>query len=240
MALVGDDLYVANTDALMRFPYQDGRDADRGAGRKVVDLPAGPINHHWTKNIIASRGRHEALRDGRLEQQRRRERHATRKRAAPRSGRSIPRPASSRIFASGLRNPNGLGWEPADRSAVDRRQRARRARQRPGARLHDGGAGRRLLRLALQLLTASTSTTRVKPQRPDLVAKALVPDYALGAAHRLAGPRLLRGQLLAARTIAGGAFVGQHGSWNREPRSGYKVIFVPFKDGQPSGRPRTC
>ena len=122
MALVGSDLYVANTDAIVRFPYATGADADhRRRARKVADLPGGPLNHHWTKNVIASRDGSQALRDRRLEQQRRRERHGRTRKAAPRSGRSIRRPAAKRLFAIGPAQSERPGLGADDRRAVDRR-----------------------------------------------------------------------------------------------------------------------
>ena len=133
------------------FPYAAGQTRITAAPAKVTDLPAG-INHHWTKNIIASRGRQQAVRDRGLQQQHRRERHGDRGGPRRRSGRSTARPAQKRLFASGLRNPNGLALGAGDRRAVDGGQRTRRAGQRPGARLPDLGEGRRLLRLALELL----------------------------------------------------------------------------------------
>ena len=184
-----NDLYVANTDAVVRFPYTPGANADRRAPAcQVADLPAGPINHHWTKNIIASRRWHEALRDRRLEQQRRARTASTTKKGAPRSGRSISTTGNHRIFASGLRNPDRHGVGADDRRAVDVRQRTRRARQRPRARLHDLGARRRLLRLALQLLRPARRSRASSRRRPDLVAKAHRAGLRARAAHRVARP----------------------------------------------------
>jgi glucose/arabinose dehydrogenase len=234
MALVKDTLYVANSDAVVRFPYTAGETRITAAGVKVVDLPAGPINHHWTKNVIASPdgsklyvavGSNSNVAENGI---------------AAEEGRAAiwevdPATGDHRVFASGLRNPVGLAWEPESGAlwtAVNERDEL-------GSDLvpdymtavRDGGFygwpysyyGRHV-------------DTRVKPQRPDLVAKALVPDYALGPHTASLGLAAAAGTSLPA-PLSHGMFVGQHGSWNRRPRSGYKVIFVPFTGGAPSGAP---
>ena len=234
MALVGNDLYVANTDAVMRFPYTDGATAITGPGIKVADLPAGPLNHHWTKNIIASQdgkrlyatvGSNSNVAENGMDKE---ENRAAILEIDLSSG-------QRRLFASGLRNPNGMAWEPqtgALWTVVNERDEL-------GSDLvpdyltsvQDGGFygwpysyyGRHI-------------DTRVSPPRPDLVAKAIVPDYALGNHTASLGLAYGGGTLLPER-LREGMFVGQHGSWNRKPRSGYKVIFVPFADGVPSGAP---
>jgi glucose/arabinose dehydrogenase len=227
MALVGDDFYVANTDSIVRFHYEPGATRAAGPGVKIVDLPGGPLNHHWTKNLIASPdgkklyvtvGSNSNAAENGLDQE---------------HGRAaiweVELPTGQhRVFASGLRNPNGLAWEPRTGelwTVVNERDEL-------GSDLvpdfltsvKDGGFygwpysyyGRHV-------------DDRVEPQRPDLVAKALVPDYALGP-HVAA---------LGLAATDGGMYVGEHGSWNRKPLSGYKVVFVPFEDGRPSGRPHT-
>jgi glucose/arabinose dehydrogenase len=234
MALIGSDLYVANTDSLMRFPYSAGETKISKAGVKVADLPAGPINHHWTKNVIASRdgshlyvtvGSNSNVGENGLENEVRR---AAILEIDPKTG-------ASRIFASGLRNPNGLAWQP-DSGAL---WTTVNERDEIGSDLvpdymtsvQDGGFygwpysyyGRHV-------------DARAQPPRPDLVAKAIAPDYALGAHTASLGLAFYEGNLFPAR-YSGGAFIGQHGSWNRTPRSGYKVIFVPFARGQPAGPP---
>ena len=216
MALVGDTLYVADTDAVLAFPYHDRRDPDHRAGRQGR-RPA---------------GRHD---QSPLDQEHRRQprRHASstspsaptamsartawrRKRAARESGKSIRNRRASAIFASGIRNRNGMGWEPGTDALWTAVERARRDRQRSRAGLHDLGEGRRLLRLALQLLRAARRCAG-QPPRPDLVAKAIAPDYALGAHTASLGLAFYRGGL-APRVFGNGAFIGQHGSWNRNPR----------------------
>ena len=234
MALVGRDLYVADTDAVLRFPYKGGETQITGPGVKVVDLPAGPINHHWTKNIIASRdgsrlyvtvGSNSNVGENGVDSE---DHRAAILEVNPAAG-------SSRVFASGLRNPNGLGWQPQSGAlwtVVNERDEI-------GSDLvpdymtsvKDGGFYGWPYSYYGQHVDE-----RVKPQRPDLVANAIVPDYALGSHTASLGLVFYEGRLLPAR-YAGGAFVGQHGSWNRKPRSGYKVIFVPFAGGRPAGLP---
>jgi len=234
MVLVGNDLYVANTDAVVRFPYTEDATAITAAGTKLADLPAFPLDHHWTKNIIASKDGTKLyatvgsnsniaengfwLEEGRA--------------AIWEIDRATGR---SRNFASGLRNPNGLAWEPqtgALWTAVNERDEL-------GDDLvpdymtsvRDGGF------YGWPYSYYGTHVDeRVKPQRPDLVASALVPDYALGAHTASLGLAFYEASALPAH-YRGGAFVGQHGSWNRSLPSGYKVIFVPFENGRPSGLP---
>ena len=235
MALIGHDLYVANTDALLRFPYNDGDMRIGAAGVKVVDLPAGPINHHWTKNVIASRdgkrlyvtvGSNSNVAENGMENEVDR---AAILEIDPADGRS-------RVFASGLRNPNGLAWQPASgvlwTAANERDELGSDLVPDYMTSVKDGAFygwpysyyGRHV-------------DTRAQPPRPDLVAVAIAPDYALGAHTASLGLAFYEGKLLPAR-YAGGAFVAQHGSWNRNPKSGYKVIFVPFAKGQPAGPPQ--
>ena len=234
MTLVGKNLYVANTDAILRFPYKGGETQIIVAGVKVADLPAGRINHHWTKNVIASRdgsrlyvtvGSNSNVGEKGMENE---EQRAAILEVDPATG-------TSRVFASGLRNPNGLDWEPhsgALWTAVNERDEI-------GGDLvpdymtsvRDGGFYGWPYSYYGQHVDE-----RVKPQRPDLVAQAIVPDYALGSHAASLGLAFHEGKLLPAK-YSGGVFVGQHGSWNRKPRSGYKVIFVPFAAGRPAGQP---
>ena len=234
MTLVGHDLYVADSDAVLRFPYSDGDTHITAPGAKVVDLPAGRINHHWTKNLIANAdgsklyvtvGSNSNAGENGIEAE---------------AGRAAiwevdAKTGTHRVFASGLRNPNGMAWEPASGAlwtVVNERDEI-------GSDLvpdyltsvRDGGFygwpfcyyGRHV-------------DERVKPQRPDLVAAAIVPDYALGPHTASLGLASSAGTSLPA-AFANGMFVGQHGSWNRDPLSGYKVIFVPFAEGKPAGAP---
>lgn len=234
MALIGDTLYVANTDALLRFPYKTGQMQIDAAGIKVADLPAGPINHHWTKNVLASRdgkrlyvtvGSNSNIAEKGIENEVNR---AAILEIDPATG-------SVSVFASGLRNPNGLAWQP------DSGQLWTTVNERDEL-------GSDLVPDYMTSVQAGGFygwpysyygqhvDTRVQPPRPDLVAKAIVPDYALGAHTACLGLAFYESQLFPER-YKGGAFIGQHGSWNRKPLAGYKVIFVPFKNGQPSGMP---
>ena len=234
MTLIGNDLYVADTDRLIRFPYQDGQTSISAAPTKVVDLPAGTINHHWTKNVIASKdgsklyvtvGSNSNVGENGL---------------AAEEGRAaiweVDRATGNhRIFASGLRNPNGMGWEPnsgALWTSVNERDEI-------GSDLvpdyitsvKDGAFYGWPFSYYGQHIDV-----RVEPQNPDLVAKAIAPDYAVGPHTASLGFTFAEGSKLPA-PFTNGAFIGQHGSWNRKPHSGYKVIFVPFAAGKPTGQP---
>ena len=234
MALVGHTLYVANSDAVLSFPYTDGATQILAAGTKVVDLPAGPINHHWTKNLIASSdGSKLYVTVGSNS-------NVAERGMAAEVGRAAIwevdiASGNHRLFATGLRNPNGLAWEPSTAAlwtVVNERDN-----------LGDD--------LVPDFLTSVRDgsfygwpysyfgqhlDTRVEPPRPDLVATARTPDYALGAHTASLGLAASTGNTLG-HLFANGMFIGQHGSWNRRPHSGYKVIFVPFKNGQPDGDP---
>lgn len=232
MALVGNDLYVANADAVLRFPYSTGDTHITVPGRKVVALPAGPINHHWTKNLIAS------LDGSKLYVTVGSNSNVAEYGMAVEAGRAAIwevniRSGAHRIFAGGLRNPNGLAWERQSGllwTVVNERDEL-------GSDLvpdyltsvRDGGFYGWPYSYFGQHVD-----TRVSPQRPDLVAAAIVPDYALGPHTASLGLAASVGTTLPAR-FANGMFIGQHGSWNRRPHSGYKVIFVPFAGGKPNG-----
>ena len=234
MVLVGNVFYVADTDAIIRFPYKGGQTEITAAATKVVDLPAGPINHHWTKNVVAnadgsklyvSVGSNSNVAENGIAQE---------------DGRAAiwevdPQTGSHRIFASGLRNPVGMAWNPESGAlwvSVNERDEL--------------GSD-----LVPDYMTAVRDgafygwpysyygnhiDTRVTPQNPELVAKAIAPDYALGAHTASLGLTSALGTTLPAR-FENGMFVGQHGSWDRKPLSGYKVLFVPFTAGVPSGEP---
>ena len=235
MALVGGDLYVADTDALLRFPYQEGETRIEAPGKKVTDLPAGPINHHWTKNVIASPdGKHLYVTVGSNS-------NAGENGMAVEEGRAAiwevdPATGQHRIFASGLRNPNGLAWQPATGAlwtVVNERDELGSDLVPDYMTAVQDGA---FYGWPYSYYGAHVDE-RVQPQRPDLVARAVVPDYALGPHTASLGLTFANGARAMPPEFRTGAFVGQHGSWNREPRSGYKVIFVPFEGGKPSGQP---
>jgi glucose/arabinose dehydrogenase len=235
MVLVGNDLYVADTDALLRFPYQPGETSITQQGVKVVDLPGGPIDHHWTKNVIASRdgtklyvtvgSNSNVMENG----------------AAAEEGRAAIwevtlATGAHRILAGGLRNPNGMDFEPTTGqlwTAVNERDELG-SDLVPDYMTHvqDGAFYGWPYSYYGQHVDA-----RAQPQRPDLVAKAIAPDYALGAHTASLGLAFSRAGALPA-AYASGVFIGQHGSWNRNPPSGYRVIFVPFANGRPSGMPQ--
>ena len=234
MTLVGDALYVADTDALLRFPYHAGDTQITAKGEKIVDLPGGEINHHWTKNVIASKdGSHLYVTVGSNSNVADNGMVAEEKRAA--IWEVDPKAKTSRLFATGLRNPNGMDWQPqtgALWTAVNERDEL-------GDNLvpdymtsvKDGGFYGWPYSYYGQHVDE-----RVKPQRPDLVAKALVPDYALGSHTASLGLAFYTAQAFPEH-YRNGVFIGQHGSWNRKPKSGYKVVFVPFDNGQPKGAP---
>jgi glucose/arabinose dehydrogenase len=234
MTLVGDAFYVANSDAIVRYPYQTGDTTITASGAKVVDLPAGRLNHHWTKSLVASPdgsrlyvgvGSNSNVAENGIDKE---------------EGRAAiwevdPRTLSHRVFASGLRNPVGMAWEP-DNGAL---WVAVNERDELGSDLvpdyltsvRDGGFYGWPYSYFGQHVD-----DRVKPTRPDLVAKAIVPDYALGP-HTASLGLAWSGSTALPSRFHHGMFVGQHGSWNRKPRSGYKVIFVPFAEGVPNGQP---
>ncbi len=234
MALVDDDFYVADTDAIVRFSYSAGETRIDAPGRQLVKLPAGPINHHWTKNVVASPdgrrlyatvGSNSNVGENGLEAE---------------EGRAAIweidiETGAHRVYATGLRNPNGLAFVPETGAlwvAVNERDEL-------GGDLvpdymtsvREGGFygwpysyfGRHV-------------DSRVEPQKPDLVDRAIVPDFALGPHTASLGLAYSEHNALPP-ALQTGMFIGQHGSWNRRPRSGYKVIFVPFANGRPTGMP---
>ena len=233
MALIGNELFIANSDAIVKVPYRTGQNRIDAAPVKLTDLPAGPINHHWTKTIIASL-------DGR-------KLYATvgsnsnvgENGMAAEEGRAaiweVDRATGAkRLFATGMRNANGMGWEPQTETlwavANERDELGNDLVPDYLTSVKDGAFygwpwsywGRHV-------------DERVKPQRPDMVAKAVPPDYGLGSHVAALGLAFSDGRMPA--PYASGAFIGEHGSWNRKPRSGYKVVFVPFASGKPSGEP---
>ncbi|MFL6591946.1 MAG: PQQ-dependent sugar dehydrogenase [Luteimonas sp.] len=234
MALVGDTLYVAATDAVVAVPYHAGELHITATPRTLAALPAGPINHHWTKSLVASRdgqrlyvgvGSNSNVQD-----------HGE----AAEAGRARiveidVASGASRPYATGLRNPVGMDFQPGSGalwvSVNERDELGSDLVPDYMTSVREGafygwpwsyyGAHR---------------DPRPQPARPDMVARAIAPDYALGPHTASLGLVFYDGTLLPAR-YRGGAFIGQHGSWNRRPPSGYKVVFVPFSDGTPSGAP---
>lgn len=233
MTLVGDTLFVANADAVVAFPYRTGETRITAPARRIAALPAGR-NHHWTKSLVASAdgrrlyvgvGSNSNIGENSLEEE---------------VGRAAIHEidiatGAARIYASGLRNPVGLAWQPDSGRlwvAVNERDEL----------------GNDLVPDYMTSVTpggfygwpwsyyGQTVDTRVEPRNPEAVARALRPDYALGAHTASLGLTFGEGALFPER-YRGGAFVGQHGSWNRTPRNGYRVLFVPFAGGVPSGPP---
>ena len=234
MALVGDTLYVATADSVVRFPYKAGDTRITAAPVKVVDLPGGPRNHHWTKSLVANRdgsklyagiGSNSNVAENGMAEE-------TDRAAVAEIDVSA---GTRRTYAAGIRNPVGLAWEPSSGKLwVVANERDE---------LGDD--------LVPDYLTSVTEGAfygwpysyygqnvddRVKPQDPQLVAKAIKPDYALGSHVAALGLTFAEGSSLGPR-FANGAFVGEHGSWNRKPRSGYAVVYVPFAGGKPAGTP---
>jgi glucose/arabinose dehydrogenase len=232
MALVGEHFYVANADAVMRYNYAEDAKQISEPGEKIVDLPAEPMNHHWTKNLIANKagtklyvtvGSNSNVAEHGMDVE---------------VGRAAIwevdiKTGKHRIFASGLRNPNGMVWESNTLFTVVNERDEIGSDLVPDylTSVQDGGFYGWPFSYYGQHMDE-----RVKPQQPEMVAKAIVPDYALGPHTASLGLASSVGTTLPAQ-FTSGMFVGQHGSWNRKPRSGYKVIFVRFVNGKPTGEP---
>jgi glucose/arabinose dehydrogenase len=234
MALVGDDFYVANTDALLRFDYSRGATTLTPPGMRVAELPAGEINYHWTKNVVASRdgtrlyvtvGSNSNVGELGLEQERQRAAILEIDRAT----------GATTVYASGLRNPNGLAWEPQRGTlwtVVNERDEI-------GSDLvpdYLTSVERGAFYGWPYSYFGTHVDERVEPPAPEIVATARVPDYALGPHTASLGLVFYGADALAG--YRGGAFIAQHGSWNRKPPSGYRVIHVPFSAGRPQGMAR--
>ncbi len=234
MALVESDLYVANTDGIVKFRYDEGATTISGAGTKVTDLPGGERNHHWTKNIIASA-------DGsKLYATVGSNSNVAENGMAEEAGRAAIwevdlATGEKREYATGLRNPNGMAWEPATGALWT----VANERDELGDDLvpdYLTSVKRGAFYGWPYSYYGQHVDNRVEPPRPDLVARAIPPDYALGAHVAALGLVYSDGSSLPPH-LREGMFIGEHGSWNREPPSGYKVVFVPFKGGKPSGMP---
>ncbi len=233
LALVGNELFIANANAIVKVPYIDGQTEIDAVPVKVTDLPAG-INHHWTKNLIANLdgkklyvtvGSNSNIGENGLEIE---------------EGRAAIwevdiQTGEKRIYASGLRNPNGLDWEPETGTlwtVVNERDEIGNDLVPDYLTAVSDGA---FYGWPWSYFGAHVDA-RVKPPRPDMVAKAIAPDYALGS-HVAPLGLVFSNKHAMPPAFANGAFIGEHGSWNRNPPSGYKVVFVPFSDGKPSGMP---
>ncbi|EGY01777.1 putative glucose/sorbosone dehydrogenase [Nitrospirillum viridazoti Y2] len=234
VALVGNDLYVADTDAIIRYPYTEGDTQITAEGTTLTPLPGGPIDHHWTKSLVASPdgtrlyvgvGSNSNITENGIEAEKNRAAIWEVDRATGRW----------RIYADGLRNPNGLSWEPQTGTlwtvVNERDELGPNLVPDYMTSVKDGGFYGWPYSYYGQNIDP-----RVKPQRPDLVARAIVPDYALSTHVAPLGMVFYTGSTLPS-SYQGGAFVGEHGSWNRKIPNGYKVIFIPFSNGQPNGQP---
>lgn len=235
VVLVGNELYVANTDAIVRYPFTPGQTRITAPGTILTELPGGPINHHWTKDLVASLdgsklyvgiGSNSNITERGMEAEKERARIWEVDRAT----------GAHRPYATGLRNPNGLSFEPTTRTlyaVVNERDEL--------------GPD-----LVPDYLTSVREGAfygwpwsywgghvdpRVMPRRADMVAKAVVPDYGLGSHVAPLGMVFYQGASLPA-AYRGGAFIGEHGSWDRGHFNGYKVVWVPFANGRPSGKAR--
>ena len=234
MTLVGDTLFVANTDGVMRFPYKEGDRRIEAPGDLILSLPAGGYNNHWTRNVVAkpdgrklyvSVGSASNVGEYGMDEEVRRANIL-----------EINLDGSGeKVFAAGLRNPNGMAWQPATGAlwtAVNERD----------------GLGDDLVPDYITSVRedgfygwpysyfGKNEDPRLKGKRPELVARAIVPDYAVGSHTASLGLVFYSGRAFPER-YRGGAFVGQRGSWNRSRFAGYKVLFVPFRDGEPAGPP---
>lgn len=234
MALFGDQLYVADSDKLLRFPYRPGATRITAPGVKVTDLPGGPINHHWTKNVVVNEdgsklyvavGSNSNIAENGM---------------AAEEGRAAiwevdAKTGQHRIFASGLRNPVGMAWEPTSKelwAVVNERDEI--GSDVPPDYLTSVEFGG-FYGWPWYYWSGYVDSRVPEPER-DMREYMVRPDYALGPHTASLGLAFADGAKLGAR-YGEGAFIGQHGSWNRKPRSGYKVIYVPFAKGQPTGMP---
>jgi len=236
MSMVGTNLYIANSDGVVKVPYREGETSISAAPAPVTDLPAGERNHHWTKNIIANA-------DG------------TRLYATVGSNSNVAEhgmkeeegraaiweidlaTGARRLYATGLRNPNGMAWEPTTGAlwtvANERDELGNDLVPDYLTSVKEGA----FYGWPYSYYGAHVDT-RVEPPRPDLVARAIAPDYALGAHVAALGLTWSSGAGAALpRKLTNGMFIGEHGSWNRDPPAGYKVVFVRFENGKPAGEP---
>ncbi|WP_407431442.1 PQQ-dependent sugar dehydrogenase [Arcticibacter sp.] len=234
MLIIGDSFYVANTDGLWKYPYKEGQQQISGPGEKIVELPAGGYNNHWTRNIIAnadnskiyiSVGSGSNIGENGMEHEVRRANILE----------VNPDGSGERIYAAGLRNPVGMDWNPENKqlwTAVNERDE-----------LGD--------ELVPDYITSvkegsfygwpyayfgPNEDPRRKGEKPDLVKKTIAPDLPVGAHTASLGFVFYAADSFPAK-YRNGAFIGQHGSWNRSEFAGYKVAFVPFKGGRPAGKP---
>ncbi|WP_080905382.1 sorbosone dehydrogenase family protein [Parabacteroides sp. Marseille-P3160] len=232
MLVMGNYFYVANTDGLLRFPYKASDTIMQSDGKRILELPAGGYNNHWTRNIISnpqqtkiyiSIGSASNVGEHGMEEERRRACILE----------INPDGSGERIYAYGLRNPVGMDWAPGTQTlwtAVNERDELGDDLVPDYATSVKGGG----FYGWPYAYFGAHEDPRHKGKRPDLVAKTLIPDVPLGAHTASLGLMFYHSDAFP-RKYHKGMFIGQHGSWNRSELSGYKVIFVPFKDGRPSG-----
>ncbi|MEG3165984.1 sorbosone dehydrogenase family protein [Sphingomonas sp. PB2P19] len=234
VALVGSDLYVANTDAIVRYPYVTGQTRITAPGTILTELPGGPINHHWTKSLVASPdgtklyvgiGSNSNITERGIEAERDRAKIWEVDRAT----------GAHRDFATGLRNPNGLSWNPQSGQlwAVINERDEIGPDLVPDymTSVRDGAFYGWPYSYWGQHVDP-----RVMPKRPDMVAKAVMPDYSLSS--HVAPLGLAFGTAQTPAAFRQGAFVAEHGSWDRGHLNGYKVVWIPFAGGKPNGKAR--
>jgi glucose/arabinose dehydrogenase len=234
VVVVGNDLYVANTDSIVHYPFTPGQTKITAPGQKVIDLPGGLIDHHWTKSLTASPDGSKLYAGvGSNSNAQERGPEAETNRAA--IWEVDPKTGAYRVFASGLRNPNGLTFYPGSSilwAVVNERDELGpnlvpdyMTSVRPGAFYGWPYS-----------YYGQHVDPRVRPQRPEMVAKAIPPDYALSSHVAALGLAFYTGSSFPA-LFRGGAFVGEHGSWNRHVLNGYRVVFIRFAGGRPVGQP---
>lgn len=234
MAIIGNSFYVANTDGILQYPYKVGDTKIMGQGKKILDLPAGGYNNHWTRNLLTNADKSKiyvtvgsgsnAAEHG-MDNEKRRANILE----------INPDGSGEKIYASGLRNPVGIDWAPGTNmlwAAVNERD----------------GLGDDLVPDYITSVKqgafygwpfsyyGQNEDPRLKGKNPEMVKKAIAPDVPMGAHTASLGLAFYKATKFPTK-YQGGAFVGQHGSWNRSKISGYKVAFVPFKDGKPIGKP---
>lgn len=234
MLVIGDKFYVANTDGLLQYPYKVGDTKITGNGKKILSLPAGGYNNHWTRNLIANANKSKiyiTVGSGSNVGENGMENEVRRANILEIN----PDGTGEKIYASGLRNPVGVDWAPGTNklwTAVNERD----------------GLGDELVPDYITSVKqgafygwpfsyyGQNEDPRMKGKNPDLVKKAIVPDVPVGSHTASLGLAFYKDTKFPAK-YQGGAFIGQHGSWNRSALSGYKVAFVPFKNGKPSAKP---
>jgi glucose/arabinose dehydrogenase len=234
MLVIGDYFYVGNTNALMRYPYKKGDVQITGKGEKLLDLPAGKANRHWTRTLLANADNSKiyiTVGSGTD--------HAEKGFPNEVNRAAIwevnPDGSGMKIYASGIRNPCGIGWAPGTHtlwaSVNERDELGDNLVPDYLTSVKEGGFYGWPYSYYGQHLDP-----RVEQREPEKVNRAIVPDVPLGAHTASLGLAFYTKDNFPAK-YRGGAFIAQHGSWNRKPLSGYKILFVPFKDGKPAGKP---